>query len=118
MYLQNLFLSLQNKNGKDYYGTVNELTERVLSRRARLGREDQEGGRESRTAVQIGGEIISADRGGVPAAVSIRAEYNEDAPVRKQIDGIYLISFTNSFKYDTRNCKTDSRGKETSIGKS
>jgi hypothetical protein len=77
---------LRQKEGEEYNETVNELTERVLSGRARLGREDSESGREVNTAAEVGVQIISADQGGIPAAASVRKEYDADAPVRKQIE--------------------------------
>lgn len=83
---EDLFLSLQNKKGEDYNETVNELTSRVLSGRARLGREDKESGREVLTAAGVGAQIIAADKGGIPAAASIRAEHDADKPVRAQIE--------------------------------
>ena len=72
--------------GDEYNETVNELTKRVLSGRARLGREDTESGRETRTAAGVGAQIIAADQGGIPAAASVRKEYDADKPVRAAIE--------------------------------
>ena len=67
-----------------YYDKINELAERIISGRAQIGREDTSGRRETLTAAQVGAEIISADRGGISAAVS--ACPFEDPSVRRPIE--------------------------------
>ena len=68
----------------DYYGKINKLAERIVSGRAQIGREDFSGWRETLTTAQIGAEIISADRGGISAAVSICSV--EDRTIRRPIE--------------------------------
>lgn len=107
-----LFLSLSEKEGEEYNGTVNEIAERVLSGRARIRREDTESGRRTRTKAQIGAEIISANRGGIPAANSVRAEFNEDAPSRARIeDAIEQWAKANGLWIDENAVKESSHEK-------
>lgn len=67
-----------------YYDKINELAERIVSGRAQIGREDKAGWHEALTTAQVGAEIISADRGGIPAAVS--ACSFEDRSLRRLIE--------------------------------
>lgn len=55
----------------NYYDKINELAERIVSGRAQIGRENMPGWREALTTAQVGAEIISAERGGISAAISI-----------------------------------------------
>ena len=69
---------------EDYYDKINKLAERIVSGRAQIGREDFSGWRETLTTAQVGAEIISADRGGVSAAIPICAV--EDRSIRRPIE--------------------------------
>ena len=74
---------------KEYYDKVNKLAEGIVSRRETLGREDSAGRRDTLTTAQVGAEIISADRGGVPATVSTCPFENRSLrrPIESVVEG-------------------------------
>ena len=66
------------------YDKINELAERIVSGRAQIGREDMPDWPETLTTAQVGAEIISAQRGGISAAVSICPV--EDRSIRRPVE--------------------------------
>ena len=72
------------KRVNNYYDKINELAERIVSGRVQIGRENLPGWREALTTAQVGAEIISAERGGISAAVSICSV--EDRSIRRPIE--------------------------------
>jgi hypothetical protein len=70
---------------KDYHDKINKLAERIVSGREQFGRENIPGWREALTTAQVGAEIISAERGGISAAISICSV--EDRSIRRPIEG-------------------------------
>ena len=69
---------------KDYYDRINELTERIVSGRTQFGPEDMSGWRNALTTAQVGAEVISAERGGISAAIS--SSTGEDRTLRRPIE--------------------------------
>jgi hypothetical protein len=84
---------------KNNYDKINELAERIVSGRAQIGREDMPGWRETLTTAQVGAEIISAERGGISAAVSICLV--EDRSIRRPIEDAIeeLLNNDDSLNY-------------------
>ena len=78
----NLYIDI--KQVDNYYDKINELAERIVSGRTQFGRENMPGWREALTTAQVGAEIISAERGGISAAVSICSV--EDRSIRRPIE--------------------------------
>ena len=109
------------KRVNNYYDKINELAERIVSGRVQIGRENLPGWREALTTAQVGAEIISAERGGISAAVSICSV--EDRSIRRPIEnavedwakssGLWLLeeaTFKSSF-----NGEMFSRGSESRV---
>ena len=77
-------LNIGIKRVEDYYGKINKLAKRIISGRAQFGQENMPGWCEALTTAQVGAEIISAERGGISAAVSICTF--EDRSIRRPIE--------------------------------
>lgn len=86
---QELFLSLQNKEGEEYNDTVNEIADRIVSGRARVGREDLQGRHGAQTQVSAAGEIISADRGRVSETVQQGSDASEESASFRTVKSEY-----------------------------
>ena len=75
---EDLFVSLQNKKGKDYHDTVTELAERITDGRASLLGEPEKSKRGTNTRVRAACQIIASDRGRVSSAEKGSKAYNRE----------------------------------------